>query len=281
MAAAGIGLLAAIGYPLFGDIPPEASKLKMSIGAFLVGTGAVLSVVAGVMVWINAFRESIWWGLGFLAPFLGGLVSLAFVILHWSRNGKLFLTNLGGFVLACGGIVLIGMAAFQGLVAGGLSDMPDGEGTAGFDQAASSSFQAGQPMIQQSTVPVPNQRRGKAAEPKPEVVDRILDFQRKGAMAGRPTAQYDLGMRYLRGDGVEQDNGQALHWLNLAAESGNSRARNELASLKERLRLAAESEARIAAALARKTAPAASDAGAVSQDLSSTGTESDVEVRPD
>jgi hypothetical protein len=39
------------------------------------------------------------------------------------------------------------------------------------------------------------------------------------AEAGFQTAQFMLGMAHLRGDGVEQDNRSAYHWLRLAAVS--------------------------------------------------------------
>lgn len=65
----------------------------------------------------------------------------------------------------------------------------------------------------------------------PDREQRIINFQRQNAASGNPSAQYDLGMRYLRGNGVEQDDAQAAEWLKLAAQNGNGRAKKELAAL--------------------------------------------------
>lgn len=64
--------------------------------------------------------------------------------------------------------------------------------------------------------------------PDPERQQRIVDFQRQKAISGNPTSQYDLGMRYLKGDGVEQDREQALRWLKMANQGGNNRAAKQL-----------------------------------------------------
>lgn len=69
----------------------------------------------------------------------------------------------------------------------------------------------------------------------PEREQRIINFQKQNAISGNPSSQYDLGMRYVKGDGVEQDDKQALQWLKLAADSGHGRARKELAALEKRL----------------------------------------------
>lgn len=69
----------------------------------------------------------------------------------------------------------------------------------------------------------------------PEREQRIINFQRQNAISGNPSSQYDLGMRYVKGDGVEQDDKQALEWLKLSAKSGHGRAKKELAALEKRL----------------------------------------------
>jgi len=43
-----------------------------------------------------------------------------------------------------------------------------------------------------------------------------------------PRAAFDLGMRYLRGDGVRMDGHQALRWLREAGEKGDLRAQAAL-----------------------------------------------------
>jgi uncharacterized protein len=49
------------------------------------------------------------------------------------------------------------------------------------------------------------------------------------AVNGSGVAQFDLGNRYLNGEGVEQDNFEALRWFTLAAESGNANAQYNIA----------------------------------------------------
>lgn len=133
-----VGLLAAVGFAVFASLPPEASKFMLSLEVFLIGTGAALSFLCGLMILINAFRESIWWGLGFFAPLVGGIVSLVFVIKHWGQNGRLFLLNLGGVLLATVGIVLFGATGFQNAMASLEASMDEGEASATFTDPAES-----------------------------------------------------------------------------------------------------------------------------------------------
>jgi len=51
----------------------------------------------------------------------------------------------------------------------------------------------------------------------------------ESAEAGSSTAQFDLGTRYLYGEGVAQSNFEALHWFRLAAEQDNHNAQYNLA----------------------------------------------------
>ena len=46
-------------------------------------------------------------------------------------------------------------------------------------------------------------------------------------------AQYALGMRYLTGNGVPQDDAQGRKWLEKSAKNGESRAVKELAKLEK------------------------------------------------
>lgn len=115
------------------------------------------------------------------------------------------------------------------------------------------------PVAPPTALPVaaPAQPGAKAAAPAParkadpEREQRVINFQRQNAVSGNPSSQYDLGMRYVKGAGVEKDDKQAMEWLKLAAQNGNSRAQKELTAL----------EARIATngtpATAAPTAPAA------------------------
>ena len=71
----------------------------------------------------------------------------------------------------------------------------------------------------------------KTKEQKAETLRKTVEFQKKRADAGAPTAQYDLGIRYLTGDGVEKDGELARKWLKAAATNGNSQAVKKLAEL--------------------------------------------------
>ena len=48
---------------------------------------------------------------------------------------------------------------------------------------------------------------------------------------GDAEAQYNLGLAYLYGDGIEEDRMQALKWLDRAAKQGHRLANNMLASM--------------------------------------------------
>lgn len=76
----------------------------------------------------------------------------------------------------------------------------------------------------------------------PGLEDRIISFQRQNAISGNRTSQYDLGMRYLKGDGLEQDLKQARHWLELSAKNGYSRAKKQLAHMPAETKTKAKSE---------------------------------------
>lgn len=49
-------------------------------------------------------------------------------------------------------------------------------------------------------------------------------------------------MRYLKGDGLEKDNEQAMTWLNMAAKGGNTRAKKQLDTLASKAKSAPASE---------------------------------------
>lgn len=64
-----------------------------------------------------------------------------------------------------------------------------------------------------------------------ETARKVLEFQKRRAASGSPVAQYDLGLRYLSGDGVEQDREQARRLLLKSAEGGNADARLRVSQL--------------------------------------------------
>ena len=55
-----------------------------------------------------------------------------------------------------------------------------------------------------------------------------VDRWRSLATQGDAAAQFDLGDRYFNGEGVPQDNGEAVRWFRLAAEQGHARAQASL-----------------------------------------------------
>jgi hypothetical protein len=59
----------------------------------------------------------------------------------------------------------------------------------------------------------------------------LLRFQMMQAENGLPTFQYELGLRYLKGDGLERNETKALEWFRMAAAGGNKDAEKKLAEL--------------------------------------------------
>ena len=60
----------------------------------------------------------------------------------------------------------------------------------------------------------------KAKAAKEEAVRKTVEFQKKRASEGFESAQYELGLRYLKGDGVPQDEMMGRKWLRLSAVNG-------------------------------------------------------------
>jgi hypothetical protein len=63
------------------------------------------------------------------------------------------------------------------------------------------------------------------------LVARTVEFQKQHAAQGSESAQYELGLRYLKGDGVEKDEALARKWLTVASKNGYSPATRKLAEL--------------------------------------------------
>ncbi len=66
---------------------------------------------------------------------------------------------------------------------------------------------------------------------KEEVLKKTIEFQKKRAAEGSPSAQYDLGMRYLTGDGLERNEELARKWLEESAKNDYLRAKAKLEEL--------------------------------------------------
>jgi TPR repeat protein len=72
-----------------------------------------------------------------------------------------------------------------------------------------------------------------SAAEKAEGTKKAVEFQKKRAAEGVASAQYDLGVRYLKGDGVEKNLDEARKWLDASAKQGNSMAAKKLEDLKK------------------------------------------------
>src|SRR6185295_2803513 len=68
----------------------------------------------------------------------------------------------------------------------------------------------------------------KAKAAKEEGVRKAIEFEKKGAAEGSESAQYELGMRYLRGDGVEKDEAVGRKWLEESSKNGYGPATKKL-----------------------------------------------------
>jgi len=65
----------------------------------------------------------------------------------------------------------------------------------------------------------------KTQEEKDAILRKTIEFQKQRAEAGAPSAQYDLGMRYFNGEGLEKDMDLAKKWLTAASTNGNNQAK--------------------------------------------------------
>jgi len=77
----------------------------MEIVSFaLLGIGVIIMLIGGIMMLIEAFKEHVLWGLGWLlVPF----VSLVFLIMHWAKAKKGFFIWLIGLPFYIIGMVLL------------------------------------------------------------------------------------------------------------------------------------------------------------------------------
>ena len=76
--------------------------------------------------------------------------------------------------------------------------------------------------------------REKSPEEKAEALRKTIEFQKARAAEGSSSAQYDLGMRYLNGDGLEKNLELAKKWLQRAADQDNTQAKQQLQLLNKK-----------------------------------------------
>lgn len=112
------------------------------------------------------------------------------------------------------------------------------------------------PPAQPARVPGPRPTAGPGKELPDEVVRKTVEFQKKRAENGSTTAQYDLGMRYLKGDGVAFDEEKGVKWLREASKNGSNTAAKKLKEIEELKKVQADH----LAITAPKTPPAKSAA---------------------
>jgi hypothetical protein len=75
------------------------------VGMIFLGIGLIISLVGSIWFLVEAFKESVLWGLGCLfIPF----VALFFLVMHWDRAGKPFLIQLAAIIPVVIGAMLIG-----------------------------------------------------------------------------------------------------------------------------------------------------------------------------
>ena len=80
-------------------------------------------------------------------------------------------------------------------------------------------------------VPPPPVDPEKAKAQKADLLRRTIEFQRQRADEGSESAQFELGLRYLKGDGVEKDEETGRKWLQLSAKNGYGPATLKLEEL--------------------------------------------------
>lgn len=73
------------------------------MGTALFFLGLIIAFVGGIMLLVEAFKESVLWGIGCL---LFNPVSLVFLIIYWEQAHKPFFIQLGGIVLMFAGMFL-------------------------------------------------------------------------------------------------------------------------------------------------------------------------------
>ena len=87
-----------------------------------------------------------------------------------------------------------------------------------------------------SVAPPPAPVKPKTDAEKAELLKKTIESERRRAEAGSDAAQYDVGMRYYRGDGVEKNLEQARKWLEMSAKQGNETAAKRLEEVKTLLK---------------------------------------------
>jgi TPR repeat protein len=75
------------------------------------------------------------------------------------------------------------------------------------------------------------QQRREEEKKQQATLAKVMAFRLQSASNGLPTAQYQVGIAYLKGEGVETNKGLGFYWLNKAAAQGNPDAKTKLLEL--------------------------------------------------
>ena len=89
------------------------------------------------------------------------------------------------------------------------------------------------PATNNTAVPAPPPPAD-AEKAKQETLRKTIEFQKKRAAEGSPSAQYELGLRYLDGDGVEKDEPAGTQLLQESAKQDYTLAKKKLEELREK-----------------------------------------------
>ena len=65
---------------------------------------------------------------------------------------------------------------------------------------------------------------------------KAFEWYEEAAKQGRADAQYNLGLMYERGQGVDQDDSMAMRWYAKAAAQGHEQAQGRIAAILARRR---------------------------------------------
>jgi TPR repeat protein len=73
---------------------------------------------------------------------------------------------------------------------------------------------------------------------------KAMEWYERAAQQGEPRAQYNLGLMYLNGQGVLPDMVKAYYWLSLSANRGNAHAREARDYVSEKMSTAQIADAK-------------------------------------
>lgn len=71
----------------------------------------------------------------------------------------------------------------------------------------------------------------KARASREQAIRKTIEFQKMRAEEGSESAQYELGLRYLKGDGLEKDETLGRKWLTESSKNGYGPATRKLEEL--------------------------------------------------